>query len=434
MKTDNTPDLTTRTSPTTDTVSESQNKVIVEADTNTPNQNNTLADGPGPSAAKDSCLTTEEVYQRAMSNNVMIEEEIRELAYDAKIELVVVDSFEEFEAASRCWNQFQPDPMNSHPWNISWWRAFQGQGQLQLLMFQQAGRTVGFAPLYVDRWFGLKRLRFLATDEACTDYADLICDPNFYQSCADSLEQYIREQRFQVVELECTRDDRLTNLMKQSLADVYHCDHRNVEPSWILDLPETMKEFTSNAKKSLRRKINKANRRLESDEFTIKTSSSGEIEFAAAFEIFRDLHTRRWHSLNGPGIFGDEKFAAFIEAVATAFHQEQKCEIIVLYQDDKPIASQVYFISSKGYQLYQSGYDPDTMKLEPGHILFTSMVGRAIERGDKIFDFLRGDEPYKEYWGADALPQTKLRMIARRPFPRVIAKCVETARRLTRGS
>ena len=385
-------------------------------------------------APQDEVVATDEFCSGDLANNEPLQQEIRSFPQDTPLERLVIDTVEEFEALGERWRQFEPDPMNGFAWNISWWKAFQSQGQLRLLALVSQGKMVGIAPLYVDRWFGLKRLRLLATGATCTDYADLICDPQHYQSCALSVAEYIREQKFPVVELECTREDRLTIFIKENLGDLYQSDHRNVEPSWILKLPETMEAFTANAKSSLRRKINKANRRLGSGEFTVKTSSSGDLDIALAFEILKDLHTRRWHSMNGPGVFGDEKFGAFLEAAVLKFHQTQQCEVIVLYQDDQPIAAQLYFISSKGYQMYQSGYNPEAMKLEPGHILFTSMVGRAIERGETQFDFLRGDEPYKEYWGADALPQTKLRLIANKPFPRLVAKVIEMVRRIRRGA
>ena len=384
-------------------------------------------------APQDEAMAADEFGSRALSIKGQ-QEEVRTFAQDLPLERVVIGSVEEFEALGECWRQFKVDPMNGFDWNISWWKAFQERGQLQLLALVSQGKTIGIAPLYIDRWFGLRRLRLLASGKTCTDYADLICDPQHYELCALSVAEYIREQKFPVVELECTREDRLTLFMKENLGDLYQADHRDVEPSWILALPETMKAFTTNAKSSLRRKINKANRRLASDEFTIKTSSSGDVDIAVAFEILKDLHTRRWHSLNGPGVFGDEKFGAFLEAAVLKFHQTQQCEIIVLYQGDQPIAAQLYFIASKGYQMYQSGYDPEAMKFEPGHIIFTSMVGRAIEKGETQFDFLRGDEPYKEYWGADALPQTKLRLIAKKPLPRLVAKVIETVRRIKRGA
>ena len=37
----------------------------------------------------------------------------------------------------------------------------------------------------------------------------------------------------------------------------------------------------------------------------------------------------------------------------------------------------------------------------PGVVLFSSMIETEIERGASVFDFLKGDEPYKFRHGAE---------------------------------
>jgi CelD/BcsL family acetyltransferase involved in cellulose biosynthesis len=46
--------------------------------------------------------------------------------------------------------------------------------------------------------------------------------------------------------------------------------------------------------------------------------------------------------------------------------------------------------------VYNSGLDPAAYRLSPGIILMAHLIRHAIERQEhEIFDFLRGDEPYK---------------------------------------
>ena len=344
----------------------------------------------------------------------------------------VISTIEDFESVRDAWNEFDADLMNSFSWNLWWWKAFQSQGALHLLTFKLAGKLIGFAPFYVDRWFVLKRFRFLASGKTCTDYVDLICDPKHYELCANSLSEYIREQKFDVVELECPNEDQLASSVMPALESQYDFDHRDVEPTWLLDLPSEWKEFLSSRRSSLRRKINKAIRRLEAGELVVTSTSEG-LPLEAALETLKDLHTRRMNSTGEPGVFADPQFEEFLNNVIREKAAEGKVEIIVASKDDVPVGVQLYFDSSRGYQFYQSGYSPDAMKLEPGHLLFTEMVKRAILRGDTRFDFLRGNEPYKEFWEARPHGQKKLRMISKRTMPRMIAKFIETSRRMVRG-
>jgi CelD/BcsL family acetyltransferase involved in cellulose biosynthesis len=67
--------------------------------------------------------------------------------------------------------------------------------------------------------------------------------------------------------------------------------------------------------------------------------------------------------------------------------------------------------------------DTDRMDLEPGHLINTYTIQAAIESGYEIFDFLRGDEPYKEGWNADRTPLYRTRAFA----PHLAARLRQTA-------
>jgi len=391
---------------------------------------NLLVESDDLQAAETQCDLGNERDKQVAITNVKLNEEL-----DGNNPVFigqVIETVADFETLRNIWSKFNVDPMNSFSWNLSWWKAFQANGKLRLLTFERAGKIVGIAPFYTDRWFGLTRFRFLATGDTCTDYVDLICAPEDYAVCAGSLAEYIREQKFDVVELECPNDDHLVTALTPTLKALYDFDHRDVEPTWLLELSSDWKTFLSARRSSLRRKINKAIRRLESGELTVTSTSKG-LSIESGLEILKDLHTRRMNSTGRPGVFADENFEEFLEAAVLEMNAEGKVEIIVASKDDVPIGVQIYFDSSKGFQFYQSGYAPEAMKLEPGHLLFTEMIKQAIARGDTSFDFLRGNEPYKEFWEATPHEQKKLRMVAKKWLPRLVAKAVEASRRMIRG-
>jgi CelD/BcsL family acetyltransferase involved in cellulose biosynthesis len=49
---------------------------------------------------------------------------------------------------------------------------------------------------------------------------------------------------------------------------------------------------------------------------------------------------------------------------------------------------------------YTTGYDAAYARYGPGRDLMAHAIGAAIAEGAQEFDFLRGDEAYKEHWGA----------------------------------
>jgi CelD/BcsL family acetyltransferase involved in cellulose biosynthesis len=57
---------------------------------------------------------------------------------------------------------------------------------------------------------------------------------------------------------------------------------------------------------------------------------------------------------------------------------------------------------------YQSGREPTLERESVGEVLMAIMIRRAIERGYRRFDFLRGDEPYKRHWANAARTMERL--------------------------
>ena len=79
--------------------------------------------------------------------------------------------------------------------------------------------------------------------------------------------------------------------------------------------------------------------------------------------------------------------------------------------------------------VYQAGMDPERSELDPGHLINYFMIERAIEQKVEWLDFLRGDEPYKEGWGAERRVLCRSRCFA----PHLSARLRQTALAAGRG-
>ena len=62
--------------------------------------------------------------------------------------------------------------------------------------------------------------------------------------------------------------------------------------------------------------------------------------------------------------------------------------------------------------MYQSGLDPAASHLEAGHAVCYAAIRDCFETGHRQFDFLRGDEPYKAFWGAVPQPMVEATIAA----------------------
>jgi len=80
----------------------------------------------------------------------------------------------------------------------------------------------------------------------------------------------------------------------------------------------------------------------------------------------------------------------------------------VLLRDGEVVAAAFGFEDADGYYLYNSAYDHDVADLSPGIILIDHLIGRTLSRGLGRFDFLKGEEIYKQRLGAQQRPLVRL--------------------------
>jgi CelD/BcsL family acetyltransferase involved in cellulose biosynthesis len=107
------------------------------------------------------------------------------------------------------------------------------------------------------------------------------------------------------------------------------------------------------------------------------------------------LHERRW---NGAGAFRAPHLEQLHRCFATALAARRQLWLATLDIDGEPVAAWYGFTWCDTVYFYQSGRDPRWDRESVGLVLMGAMIRRAIERGYRRFDFLRGEDAYKRQW------------------------------------
>jgi len=321
------------------------------------------------------------------------------------------------------WDRLTLEPLRSFDWHMAWWNSFGHSFELNIYSYEVDGRVVGIAPFFVDRWMGQTRLRFLGSGTTCTDYAEIIVESEFRNDFVAAIADEIQiAKQIQMIELEgidgSQPDDLICDLLV-SPRKTHWRYQKDLEPTWKLDISKTWEQFIASSKKSLRRKVKKAQKRLDSGEVKVRSTMDG-LDFEFAFETLVELHQDRFISKGEPGVFADVQFTDFLRRAVGTLGEKRRAEILIGYFENRPIAAQLYLLGEEGPQLYQAGVRTSAMNLEPGHLMFTYAVKKSIERGYKVFDFLRGDEPYKSYWGAVPQKLLNVRCVSKQVVPTAI--------------
>ena len=328
----------------------------------------------------------------------------------------VVTSLEQFEQLREDWSALTANPFRSFHWNFAWWKSFQNEGELRLFVLRAGDSIVGIAPLFEDQWLGQKRLRFIGSGKTCTDYTGFIVSEAWRGTFVAEFTAIV-DDYCSILELEGVGDDEGNVEFEKSVSNSFWCEEEDIDSTWLLALPGSWDEFKAESKKSLRRKIKKAEKRLDSDSFEIRSTLEDDLCSDEAWNLLVQLHQGRFTSKGEEGAFADPCFDSFLKGAFDELSKEHRAEIIVAYCDGEPIGAHLYFFGEEGPQLYQAGIQIEKIACEPGHLLITHAVRKSIERGYQNLDFLRGTEKYKSYWGAVPKQLRRIRYVSKAMLP-----------------
>jgi CelD/BcsL family acetyltransferase involved in cellulose biosynthesis len=321
--------------------------------------------------------------------------------------------FESFDEAR--WNRLlaqarQPSVFLSWQWQTAWARAFVAERPLHLLrVSDDAGTFAGLLPLY-DEGAGLRR--FVGGVDV-SDYLDLIVPAGREEDVWQALLQH-RAGDTTEWDLHAIRaaSPTLDILPRLCPAAGIRAQVEREDRCPVLELPASwdayLERLSGKDRHELRRKIRKLERELPGTSVRSHASPEG---WDGALAAFLQLHRL---SKAGKARFMDERMEAFFRDATHALAIRGWARLWFLDWDGAAVASFLCLetLGSAGGSvgLYNSGFDPLHAKLAPGIVLLARVIRDAIDRGVPVFDFLRGDEPYKYAFGPTAQDLFRVRV------------------------
>ncbi|MFI4875738.1 MAG: GNAT family N-acetyltransferase [Blastopirellula sp. JB062] len=299
-------------------------------------------------------------------------------------------------------------PFRRPQW-LSPWSESYAPGELYLLAAYDGDRLAGMLPLYRTRSAAKgTTLRLLGDGEVCTDYASVLATPDDLPAVCGAIASWLTEAAvspsdgWDLLELEniAADDEGFAQLGRCLQAEDNLIHQRDAIQCWRLELPESQEAYEATQSKSHRKQIRRfIKRTLDTDRAQLHVCRKFD-DMPKAMEVLVDLHMRRRRSLGEPGCFASPQFDRFLRQATAEMLSIGKCEILWLDLDDAPIAAEIHFLGETTAFAYQAGLDPDRLTDDPGSLMQTAIIRRAIEQKYAAIDFLRGDEPYKAHWRA----------------------------------
>lgn len=161
-----------------------------------------------------------------------------------------------------------------------------------------------------------------------------------------------------------------------------------------LDLPATWEAYLASLSSSRRQRLRRNERNLRRDH-AVTITDYGVERLDEGWQKLVSLHRQRWA---GAGVFDDPQVDRMHRSFVRELASRGELWLTTIELDGQPAAAWYGFTDRGTVHFYQSGRDPRWEDESVGVVLMTLMIRRAIERGYRRFDFLRGDEAYKGLW------------------------------------
>lgn len=246
-----------------------------------------------------------------------------------------------------------------------------------------------------DRFWGLPvtGLGWAFGDLGCPDHLDILASP---EADLDALVGAVQQLPWVAIRLDNVAESAI-NVERFCAA----CERRGwsvrrrpLGRCLYLELPKTWEAYLSSLSSHARHAIRRKERKLSREHSIVVTDyAQGRVD--EGLDHLERLHTLRW---SGGGSFRDPVMQRLHRGFAAAPAERDHLWLVTLDLDGVPAAAWYGFSLGDTVYHYQSGRDPRWEQERVGSVLMGFIVRRAIERGYRRLDFLRGEEPYKTEW------------------------------------
>lgn len=295
-------------------------------------------------------------------------------------------------------------PFMTWEWLHTWWRHLQGGGQLRILSVRAGHELIALAPLTLTRGeLGtFRRLDFLGTGHAGSDYLDLIVRDGHEEESHKAIARYLISQQTTL------RFDHLPpSSAAASLAEYLTGQGWTTitSPGGICPIiplaGQTWESYLSSLGSShranVRRRLKALGERFDMRFDRVTTDADRRAGLAALAE----WHERRFEGRGGTTAFTNGELRAFHDEATRRMLDRGWLRMYVLRLNGAPAAVMYGFLYGRQFYFYQHGFDDQYRQHSTGLALMALSVRAAIDEGAETFDMLWGTESYKALWARE---------------------------------
>jgi CelD/BcsL family acetyltransferase involved in cellulose biosynthesis len=278
-------------------------------------------------------------------------------------------------------------------------RHLGGGAEPWLVTVRDGERLVGLAPLALDCRRGKRALKLIGKEPG--DYWDVIALPEQRESVnrAVAAELARREGQWDFLFLAGQPGDALTPALagERSL----RVRPRSATPCPRVTLPHDFDEYLRLLPGSHRSNVRKHLRRLDQGQVQLR-----EVTDVAALDgamaRWHELHIKRWKGLSKPidPAHVKPRFREFMLDAMRALVPRRLASVSEFVVEGDVVGVYVNLLDEQAFYWYLGGFEPSRARLGLGKMSVAHGIRWSIESGRRFFDFTRGEESFKYYFGA----------------------------------
>lgn len=290
-------------------------------------------------------------------------------------------------------------PFQRRDWYVAWDNVATSEERGRAFVLARAagdgspGEMIPFATR--RRKLGLARAQVLSwasEDLGCPDHLDI---PVVADDAVAGLARALLSVEWDALALGNLREDApgARELVAALVRAGCHVSVRALELCPFIELPPTWEEYLATQSASRRQTIRRKERKLERA-YQVVVRDHDASTFEAGWAVLNALHSERWSGVTAFSPDVAEMHRVFAKSLA----ERGALWLTTLDLNGTPAAAWYGFSEGDTVFFFQSGRANEHQQDSVGQVLMGMMIRRAIGRGFRRFDFLRGDEPYKASW------------------------------------
>jgi CelD/BcsL family acetyltransferase involved in cellulose biosynthesis len=296
-------------------------------------------------------------------------------------------------------------PFQLPQWLLTWWTHF-GNGKLHVLVFREKDAMVGIVPCFRHQWNGLRQMTLIGS--GISDYLEPAIDPQHCPAILHRLRDHLQAEMDWGI---CDWQDLSIDTPLRGLRSEGNFDLASTAdlPCSEIRLEGTFDEFRNARPKDLKRNLRRYKEKAEAVghvHFEVVKKTQPEL-----IKALIDLHDAKWQKRGEPGMIQANGSAEFLCDVANKFAPGDMLRFFSLRFRDQIAAIILAFPYGSTMFGYLSAFDPKHEALGLGRTLLLEAIRYCYQNGYQAWNFLRGDEPYKFWWGAQVIPKCRVRLI-----------------------